>query len=724
MRPVNSWKDGALPRAALLAALAGCFAASAPALEILHTLPGVDARGAGWNAQGPWVISPMDLRRLRLDPGPGGLLLQERIEQPLAAVESLIGERLAAWRQANGELTLLDLETGVPSTVLVGISALGQGGQTILAAGAAGLWQARLDQADPVSIQHLGPFPAAPTALCGREGLAWLVAADTLQGYGLGDPPLPLGRTYTPGILRLAEHEDRLLACRGESGVTVFDLASPFVPVAWPWQPGFPVLDALWWREQVFVLAAGDSGLVLVDTADPGTPRLLGRWRTTKRAERLSLKGDSLLVAEGADGLSLHLLRLEAGSPRADLLARHATRPWVSAIQSSHGSQERAWMLDRGQGFRRFSWPDAWPFGQDPVETDGAALPLPVDGGDWRDGLIAGCRYGAGLRFYQETAEGIVLRGIHPTDPVKLLAWGPDDLIAYVTPQAFVAVKQANRSPWFLLHHGTINLLADPLCAAWTGDQRLFVGCADGRLFQLNAENPGTLALEQVLTLAGPVRSLSVLHEDDTWNGSRLAVAATKLYQLRREAGSWVLTDSLAAGEGRFSCVAINELWGLAGLEDPPRLLELLLDQGLQAWGEAGILPAAPTAVGRRVSDGSPWGACWAALDNGDLLHLAGQDEVAIDPAPARPGGLTLRAWPNPFNPETRLAFTLATPVEDARLEVFDLSGRAMARPYRGPLAAGDHEIALDASGWPSGLYFATLAAGPHRATTKLLLIR
>lgn len=696
---------------------------------VVNQLPGVDVLGVAWGPGGAWLLGGSELRRLSPGEGSGDLLLRECQQLTGPATELVIGERLAALHLENGGLLVDDLQTGEQSMPLAGISTLAQGGQTLLAAGEGGLWLARLDLSISIHNQSLGAFSAPPTALCGHEGLAWLVAADTLRGFGLGDPPLPLGRLALSGVRRLAEHEDRLLACRGDEGLTVVDLADPFVPVAWPWQPDFPVLDALWWRDQLFVLAAGDSGLVLLDTADPHSPRLLGRWNTVRRAERLALHGDSLLVAEGAEGLSLHLLRAGTGSPHPELLARHASRPQVLEIQNGQLSRTSVWLLDRKQGFRVFEWPEpvGWPpSAEPPHETAGVVLPLPVDGGDWRDGLIAGCRYGAGLRFFQETESGIQLRGIHPTDPVQLLAWGPEDLIAYVTPEAFVALKQANRTPWYLLHHGWVNLQGLPLCAAWTGDRRLFVGCADGRLCQVDARDPLAPVLEQVYQLGGPVRDLSVIRSFDSWSDEGLVVVADALHRLDPRDGAWALRDSLQVDAGRFTCVAINEVFGLAGLADPPRLLEFTHSSlGLTWIDELGpILPAAPSAVGRRLSDDSLVGLGWAALENGDLLELALIDHVGIEPGARRPSGLDLRAAPNPFNPSTRLSFSLSGAVAEARLLVHDLGGREIWRRELGAQAAGTREFNVAPSGWASGLYIATLEADGQRACCKLLLAR
>ena len=692
--------------------------------ELVDTLPGVDAVDVNWNAQGLWVLGGADLRRLALDTGPGGLLLRERIESLIVANKVLLGDRLAALRADDGQVWLYDLETGSHGDYS-GVSAAAQDSVWLLMATQDHFYRCRLDSSFIFWEAFAEAFPEPPEALSLQGEQVWALAADTLRGVSLAIPPLVYGSLpFADHPLALCQSGERLVACLGEGGLRVVDISEPETPFAAPaWQPGFPVLDAIWWREQLWALAAGDSGLALADFSDPGAPDLLGRWRTVQRAQRLGLKGDSLLVAEGAAGVSLHVLRDEGGNARPELLARHATRPHILKIQNGHWSYGRAWMLDREQGFRVFAWPEQWPY-EGPQEEGGVALPLPVDGGDWRDGLIAGCRYGAGLRFYEETEDGIVLRGINPGDPVKLLAWGPDNLIAYVTPDAFVALKQANLSPWFLLHHGTIYLQAEPLCAAWTSDQRLFVGCADGRLFQVDATDPQAPVLEQVLTLAGPVRDVSVQHPYDGWSGDRLAVTAGKLYLLQRQAGTWVAADSLAADQGAFTCVAINELWGLAGADNPPRIFELALgldDISIEAAGLAVTAP--PLAVGRRISDAGG-GFCWAALDNGDLLYLCGNDEIGVDPGPARPGLMTLSAHPNPFNPVTRLSFTLEAPVDGARLTVHDLAGRLVSRRELGPLPAGEREITLAAEGWPSGLYLARLEAGDRTALAKLLLIR
>jgi hypothetical protein len=80
-------------------------------------------------------------------------------------------------------------------------------------------------------------------------------------------------------------------------------------------------------------------------------------------------------------------------------------------------------------------------------------------------------------------------------------------------------------------------------------------------------------------------------------------------------------------------------------------------------------------------------------------------------------------AWPNPFNPATVLAFVLTRP-QTVRLSVFDLAGREVAAPARGPHAAGRHAVRFDGSRCASGLYLAVLEAEEGQAACKLLLVK
>ena len=80
-------------------------------------------------------------------------------------------------------------------------------------------------------------------------------------------------------------------------------------------------------------------------------------------------------------------------------------------------------------------------------------------------------------------------------------------------------------------------------------------------------------------------------------------------------------------------------------------------------------------------------------------------------------------SYPNPFNSETILSYTLPT-ASDIRLEVFTLNGQRVAVLHEGFQAAGYHTISIDASDWASGVYLYRLTTPEGRFAQKFTLLR
>ena len=107
--------------------------------------------------------------------------------------------------------------------------------------------------------------------------------------------------------------------------------------------------------------------------------------------------------------------------------------------------------------------------------------------------------------------------------------------------------------------------------------------------------------------------------------------------------------------------------------------------------------------------------------DTGEVLQ---QYEVNVE---ASTGTLATTAlnpsYPNPFNSETVLSYTLPT-ASDIRLEVFTLNGQRVAILHEGFQAAGYHTIAMDASDLASGVYLYRLTTPEGRFVQKFTLLR
>jgi hypothetical protein len=99
-------------------------------------------------------------------------------------------------------------------------------------------------------------------------------------------------------------------------------------------------------------------------------------------------------------------------------------------------------------------------------------------------------------------------------------------------------------------------------------------------------------------------------------------------------------------------------------------------------------------------------------------------DGTEVAPAIVSP----LAAYPNPFNPATRVALEMAR-AGHARLDVVDLRGRRVAVLHDGLLPAGRHEMewrGRDDAGRavPGGVYLARLVTAAGSRTVKLSLAK
>ncbi len=89
---------------------------------------------------------------------------------------------------------------------------------------------------------------------------------------------------------------------------------------------------------------------------------------------------------------------------------------------------------------------------------------------------------------------------------------------------------------------------------------------------------------------------------------------------------------------------------------------------------------------------------------------------------------MLLQNYPNPFNPTTKIKYALPRP-SDVSLKIYDLFGREITILVNEKEPAGEHEVEWNAESYPSGIYYAHLAAteglgGSSVQTMKLLLLK
>ena len=96
---------------------------------------------------------------------------------------------------------------------------------------------------------------------------------------------------------------------------------------------------------------------------------------------------------------------------------------------------------------------------------------------------------------------------------------------------------------------------------------------------------------------------------------------------------------------------------------------------------------------------------------------------------PVIPSAVALHAnYPNPFNPETTIAFDLPQ-ASSVELQVFDVLGQTVRTLVAEGLSAGSHQVVWDGLDAPgskvsSGVYFYRLQAGQQVQMRRMLLLK
>ena len=79
--------------------------------------------------------------------------------------------------------------------------------------------------------------------------------------------------------------------------------------------------------------------------------------------------------------------------------------------------------------------------------------------------------------------------------------------------------------------------------------------------------------------------------------------------------------------------------------------------------------------------------------------------------------------YPNPFNPTTKISFSLPQKSQ-IKLKVFDVLGREIQILADGVYEAGKYEVEFNATNLPSGVYFYNFTSGSNSITKKMLLMK
>ena len=185
-------------------------------------------------------------------------------------------------------------------------------------------------------------------------------------------------------------------------------------------------------------------------------------------------------------------------------------------------------------------------------------------------------------------------------------------------------------------------------------------------------------------------------------------------------------TNLLTAADLDRRCVGQNQNDVVTNVAIPTSG-EYLLAVG-RDWG----LSAGATGTYRLTVDGSAIFDMTGQLANDQATQASGTactSASAVDDEVPSPGTARLvSAVPNPFNPTTRIVFTLPQD-GDVALRVYDLQGRLVRTLAGSRFSAGTHEVPWngcddDGAKVSSGIYFVRFATADAQSTMKVALLK
>lgn len=218
--------------------------------------------------------------------------------------------------------------------------------------------------------------------------------------------------------------------------------------------------------------------------------------------------------------------------------------------------------------------------------------------------------------------------------------------------------------------------------------------------------------LEKAVSLAG-VTGLHFWHRADQpgWNFQvRLVMQPTAgeaAQGVEAKRLSWEFPSATDWTEHDFSLAEGQWAWQVNGM-----------------WQDSGYEQTLTEMIGIKWFFCTYWGVNIGDRLLIDNLHLTREASPVL---PAASGLVLTAPRPNPFNPVTRLSFSLDRSSE-VRLAIYDMKGRRLRLLTDGSLGPGVHTVSWDGRGdsgrrVPAGAYLVCLDAGKERRVRKLMLV-
>jgi C1A family cysteine protease len=115
-------------------------------------------------------------------------------------------------------------------------------------------------------------------------------------------------------------------------------------------------------------------------------------------------------------------------------------------------------------------------------------------------------------------------------------------------------------------------------------------------------------------------------------------------------------------------------------------------------------------------------------IDDFQIIALSIDGQPVSETPRAAPQFLAVRSFPNPSRPLTSLHLAIPVRADDARVDIFDASGRHVRSLWRGMLSQGMHQLTWNGTdetgqGVPAGTYYCRAVANGESNVTKILRV-
>ncbi len=194
----------------------------------------------------------------------------------------------------------------------------------------------------------------------------------------------------------------------------------------------------------------------------------------------------------------------------------------------------------------------------------------------------------------------------------------------------------------------------------------------------------------------------------------------------------WKTTDSGATWAGQhinnsffyfhaIRATSETHAWAVGGGPSGGSIVLTTTDGGT-SWQRL-IVPGSHYLLNARFANDSTG---WIVGYGGTILKMGKGSTLTVDSRQmsSAPASFTLCPnYPNPFNPSTRIKYTLPSR-EHVTVEIFNILGQRVATVVDEIQDPGEKSIVFDGSGLPSAVYLCRLTAGRSRKVIKMLLLR